>query len=96
MIVNYENLKVYLNVISSPRPAPECRNPDSPAFSDCGDDGEFEIVEIEIHDEDNGNFAKVTEGIVLDMIIERLHESNRFIEKVWEEYSEQQREKFYE
>jgi hypothetical protein len=57
------------------RPAPACNNPDSPLFSDCGDDAEWDSVdfyyfidnkEYQIKDEE---FCLYLEDILIDEII---------------------------
>lgn len=39
--LDYKDIKVEVEITTHFRPAPPCSNPDSPLFSDCGDDCEF-------------------------------------------------------
>ena len=46
-VIDYEDFEIVFKVtgFKPARPAPPCSNPDSPAFSDCGDDGESGDIE---------------------------------------------------
>lgn len=43
--IEYEDFKVIAEIedFHPSRSAPNCSNPDSPAYSDCGDDAEFDV-----------------------------------------------------
>jgi len=54
------------------RPAPACNNPDSPAFSDCGDDAEVEEYTVHFYfQKEQVFFVEVPEKLldILDEII---------------------------
>ena len=83
--INYKDIIVKVNIISEYRPAPICYDHDSPAFSDSGDDGEWEIVEIGINN-DGEDVHYFKDKFVFELVHEDLINDDKFNEQVWETF----------
>jgi hypothetical protein len=69
------------------RPAPPCNNPDSPLFSDCGDDPEFDEYIVHFYFMKNQVFFMEVPEDLLDIMEEEIYEMifTKGDEIYWEE-----------
>lgn len=74
------NLKIDVEDFRPSRPAPPCSNPDSPRYSDCGDDAEWNNATASLV-KDNGTIIPITEEQFLDYIFDDYVIIGRIIEK---------------
>jgi len=76
---NHSGTELFLQVndFIPSRPAPACNNPDSPSFSDCGDDAEYDefLVHIVIRHQGKVFFIPLPDDMYLlleDELIDRI------------------------
>ena len=75
ILKNDEEVTIFIEVchFTGSRPAPACSNPDSPAFSDCGDDCDYD-AEYYLIEEDGGEKELHYSDPVLNELEDRLHQ----------------------